>query len=178
MVCNDVKYYPEKDADSYYARPRSESFNPMTSLSFSLSLSLSLRIPTPVGKCWPVISIANLLRAVFKGRGAAERSSEKKEYLLLAISFFVSICVLLPRDKPTPRSFFFFFQFLPLWTWFIDVALARDHKLYNRDAIWIYKFAAGMTLFTQIERRTDERRFSFFLFFSFLCVYFKTSRIK
>lgn len=110
MVCNDVKYYPEKDADSYYARPRSESFNPMTSLSFSLSLSLSLRIPTPVGKCWPVISIANLLRAVFKGRGAAERSSEKKEYLLLAISFFVSICVLLPRDKPTPRSFFFFFS--------------------------------------------------------------------
>lgn len=74
--------------------------------------------------------------------------------------------------------FFFFFQFLPLWTWFIDVALARDHKLYNRDAIWIYKFAAGMTLFTQIERRTDERRFSFFLFFSFLCVYFKTSQIK
>lgn len=39
MACNDVKYYPEKDADSYYARPRSESLNP--SESFSLSLSLS-----------------------------------------------------------------------------------------------------------------------------------------
>ena len=36
MVCNGVKYYPEKDADSYYARPRSESFNPMTSPSLFL----------------------------------------------------------------------------------------------------------------------------------------------
>lgn len=31
MVCNDVKYCPEKDADSYYGRPRREPFNPSTS---------------------------------------------------------------------------------------------------------------------------------------------------
>lgn len=27
MVCNDVKYCPEKDADSYYGRAGSEPFN-------------------------------------------------------------------------------------------------------------------------------------------------------
>ena len=32
MVCNDVKYWPEKDADSYYGRTRSEPLNPVTSL--------------------------------------------------------------------------------------------------------------------------------------------------
>lgn len=31
MVCNDVKYCPEKDADSYYGRIKGALFNPVTS---------------------------------------------------------------------------------------------------------------------------------------------------
>ena len=140
MVCNGVKYYPEKDADSYYARPRSESFNPMTSLSLSLSLSLfvsphlsenaDLSFPLPI--CYARYS---------KGEELSWEGSKKKGYLLLAISFFV----LLPRDKPRFFLSFFFPQSLPLLI-YIDVALARDHKLHNRGAIWIYKFATGMII--------------------------------
>lgn len=87
MACNDVKYYPEKDADSYYARPRSESLNP--SEPFSLSLSLSYpRTCREMLTChfhWQSVT-----RAVQRGRGAPERA-KKKEYLLHP--FFVSICV-------------------------------------------------------------------------------------
>lgn len=137
MVCNGVKYYPEKDADSYYARPRSESFNPMTSPSLFL-----FSYPHTCRKMLTChFHCQSVTRGIQRERSSAERGLRKRgiysspspfssSSLEINLVFFLS---------------FFFPQSLPLLI-YIDVALARDHKLHNRGAIWIYKFATGMII--------------------------------
>ena len=163
MVCNGVKYYPEKDADSYYARPRSESFNPMTSLSLSLSLSLfvsphlsenaDLSFPLPI--CYARYS---------KGEELSWEGSKKKGYYSSPSPFSSSsLEINLVFFSP---SFFL----SPFLSWFISMSLlpgiinctiGARYEFINLRQGWLY---------ATIERR-DENLFPF-------SIYFKINRIK
>ena len=68
MVCNGVKYYQEKDADSYYSRPKREPLNPVTSLFASphLPKNADPSFPLPICYAW------------IQQKGTTKRAEEKE----------------------------------------------------------------------------------------------------
>lgn len=160
MVCNGVKYYPEKDADSYYARPRSESFNPMTSPSLFL-----FSYPHTCRKMLTChFHCQSVTRGIQRERSSAERGLRKRG-IYSSPSPFSSSSLEINLVFFSP-SFFL----SPFLSWFISMSLlpgiinctiGARYEFINLRQGWLY---------ATIERR-DENLFPF-------SIYFKINRIK